>query len=590
MPSRTVRRRSPPAAPQSSARPFQLADASAFEARCDGLLAYAAPSERDDDRARAIAEAAVAETLPGTWVVTPLGPGARDYRIAPASGRAVPLARAWTLARQLEAHRDVADAEPAVVQPGIEPPLELAEDFPTAQAFPRGSRDEAPLPCAGRHDWSLDLCRVREAWALTPPTPAGRARGEGIVVGHPDTGYTRHAEIWDSPPRLRIAESHDFVLRRVDAIDPLEEGNPGHGTATGSVIMSTDGNGTMPFVAGIAPAATLLPLRVTPKVVIIAFDRLAEAIHYAIDKGCHVISMSLGGPVRSRTLERAIDRAVANGIVVLAAAGNVWPFVVYPARFDTVIACAACNCERKVWSRSASGPAVDVTAPGESVWVARAGRNAGPDDDGVAVGSGTSFAVATTAGACALWLAFHDRAALVARYGAAQVPAVFKEVLMTSGVQVPAGWNTRRHGAGILDVERLLKAPLPDTAPASGMQLRSAARPRAESDVDLLTEYFPGVEPAEVRRGLVRWLATTDGELPALMATLGDEVLFHVATNADVRRAILRGGGAKKRGRDIAAAGLTAAVRGTSSAGATRPAGAARFVREASPALQQRVR
>lgn len=351
--------------------------------------------------------------------------------------------------------------------------------------------------------------------------------------------------------------------------------------------MSTPGGAAAPSVSGVAPGATLLPLRVTPRVVIIAFDRLAEAIHYAVDKGCHVISMSLGGPVRSRALERAIDRAVANGIVVLAAAGNVWPFVVYPARFDSVIACAACNCTRAMWDRSASGPAVDVTAPGESVWVARTGRSTGNDDDGVAVGSGTSFAVATTAGACALWLAFHDRAALVRRYGAAQLPAVFKEVLMTSGVQAPAGWDTGRHGAGILDVERLLKAPLPDTAPAAGMRLRSAVTPRAESDVDVLAAYFPDVDPAEVRRGLVGWLSTTDAELPVLLASLGDEVLFHVATNPDVRRAILRQGGAKKRGRDIGTAGLTAAVRGAARAGATGRA--ARFVREASPALLRRV-
>lgn len=95
--------------------------------------------------------------------------------------------------------------------------------------------------------------------------------------------------------------------------------------------------------------------------------------------------------------------AIARGVVILAAAGNVWPWVVYPARFDQVIAVAACNGAARIWRDSASGPAVDGTAPGESVWVARTGDSPGPTDDHVDVGSGTSFAVATTAGGlCAL--------------------------------------------------------------------------------------------------------------------------------------------------------------------------------------------
>jgi thermitase len=377
-------------------------------------------------------------------------------------------------------------------------------------------------------------------------------KGEGIVVGHPDTGYTRHAEIWDDPPRVRVAESYDFVLRQPDAVDPLESGNPGHGTTTASVIMSTAGGAGTTFVSGVAPAASIVPLRVTPRVVLLGFDRLAEAIRYATDRGCHVVSMSLGGPAPSGTLARAIAYAVSEGVVVLAAAGNVWPWVVYPARFDQVIACAACNCQRGIWSKSASGDTVDVTAPGESVWVARPGQDSGTADDVVDVGSGTSYAVATTAGACALWLAFHGRDALIARYGKGQIAAVFKEVLMTHGVDTPRGWRTDKHGAGILNVEKLLQASLPATPPASGLRMRAAFVPRAENDVDRFLPYFPDVDPARVRGGLVRLLGTTDRELPAVLAEVGDELLFHVATNPEVRARVLRSPAPKKRGQLIA--------------------------------------
>ena len=552
-----------------------------YVAKCRALVVLAAPTERDDARARSIAEAAVRDAIGGGYSVDALGPGARDYRVSPASGELIEPGLAWTLARKLQEHRDIAEAEPAIDQPGLEPPpgvLVPAAGRPEMR--PRDFKADAPLPCAtGNPEWSLELCRVKEAWALTPP-PGGRAKGEGIVIGHPDTGYTRHAEIWDGLPRIDVADSYDFVLRKPDAVDPLEPGNPGHGTTTASVIMSSTGGAGPTFVSGVAPAATIVPLRVTPRVVLLGFDRLAEAIRYATDRECHVISMSLGGVTPSGALARAVAYAVGEGVVVLAAAGNVWPWVVYPARLDQVIACAACNCTRGVWSRSASGDTVDVTAPGETVWVARPGKDTGQADDIVDVGSGTSYAVATTAGACALWLAFHGRDALIARYGRGQIAAVFKEVLMTHGVDTPPGWRTDKHGAGILNAEKLLRAPLPSTPPASGLRVRASVVPRAQNDVDRFLPYYPDVEPERVRRGLVRILDTTDRDLPVVLAELGDELLFHVATNPEVRARVLRGPGPKKRGQPLAPrAATTAAV----------PRGPARLRREGSRALLARL-
>ena len=182
-------------------------------------------------------------------------------------------------------------------------------------------------------------------------------------------------------------------------------------------------------VRGVAPLAKLVPLRVTDSVVLLSFGKLAEAIRYAADDGHHVISISLGGPLSSRFLERAVRYATQRGVIVIAAAGNVWPWVVYPARLDDTIAVAACTCSHGEWSSSASGSAVDITAPGESVWRALAS----PNGFSVARSSGTSYATAVTAGAAALWLAFHGRDKLVRQYGEAGVPAVFKELLVTEG-------------------------------------------------------------------------------------------------------------------------------------------------------------
>ena len=166
------------------------------------------------------------------------------------------------------------------------------------------------------------------------------------------------------------------------------------------------------------------------------------------------------------------------GLIVVCAAGNVWPFVVYPARLDEVIAVAACNCRQGTWSQSAAGPAVDITAPGESVWRALA------DTSGfsVARGSGTSFSTAITAGAAALWLAYHGRCFANSTLRRSHLTSVFKELLLEHGFHRPQGWNTGRFGAGILNVAKLLSAPLPMTPRAGGCEAaRISCTPQQQS-------------------------------------------------------------------------------------------------------------
>ena len=277
-------------------------------------------------------------------------------------------------------------------------------------------------------------------------------------------------------------------------------------------------------------------MRVATSVVHISFANLTQAIYYAADQGHHVISMSLGGPFGSSALQRAIRYAIDRGVILLAAAGNYWPWVVYPAKYDEVIAVAACNCQREVWRYSSKGAAVDVTAPGEEVWVAGAER----DGDFVnRRGSGTSFAVAITAGTCALWLAHHGRDYLIERYGAGQLAAVFKELLITAGVDTPPGWDSTRYGAGILNAQKVLTAALPDTSPAGGVYaLHASAVPTG--DRTALLDYFPDADPTQLHLALLRLLNTNERHVGSLLDQFGNELQFHIATNPAVRDIISR--------------------------------------------------
>jgi len=92
------------------------------------------------------------------------------------------------------------------------------------------------------------------------------------------------------------------------------------------------------FIEGIAPDATIIPVKVLttynlppytgPEGVVFGTDlAVAAGIYYATElkiKGYSpmVISMSLGGPEPSVILEDAIEYAIENGVIVVAAAGN----------------------------------------------------------------------------------------------------------------------------------------------------------------------------------------------------------------------------------------------------------------------------
>lgn len=505
-----------------------------------GLLVQIADFGQDELHAQRIAEGIVRRELGASWKVSSLGEGARDYEVLPASARRLDLKKVWELCGKLAARRDVASAEPAVIGPGMRLPRPAMPLV--AKAMPA-----APIP---EPEWSLRMARIREAWELPLPSHGlGKRQGEGIVIGHPDTGYTLHPALWPATAperRLLKDQGYDYVGSDGDPLDPLRSGLPltfpGHGTGTASVLMG-ERYERVPGqqIVGVAPRAKLLPLRVSESVIHFDFTHLTKAIYFCANRGAHVISMSLGGPFPSGALTRAIQYAISQGVIVLAAAGNVYPFVVYPAKLGEVIAVAACNASRAPWASSARGPEVDLSAPGENVWKADAAlsKENGSPVYGVTPSSGTSFAVAMTAGTAALWLAHHNRDWLIERYGAENLAAVFKELLVSSAARPGPKWNDKEYGAGILDTAATLSAKLPDSPFAAGIaHVRPRIAPMRHNDFDELMRFFPDREPHEVRRTLLDLFGSDERDFMLKLAQVGQELHFHVATDEALRDAI----------------------------------------------------
>lgn len=335
--------------------------------------------------------------------------------------------------------------------------------------------------------WALENMHVPQAWAISP------AKGQGIRVAQPDTGITDHPEIQDA--NLRLADALNIMEGGTNPLDPLHPSaaNAGHGTGTGSVLAS-GGNGQ---IVGAAPNAELIPIRCIDDVKVFDGTPVAKAIDHARRVGADVISMSLGG-TPSRSVRKAIAKAVDADMIVVAAAGNCVGLVVWPAQYDDVIAVGGTNIDDRKWKGSSSGGAVAISAPAELVW--RAERKSAADPPGlVSGGQGTSFATALTAGVAALWLAHFGRAAVraQARSRNVNVQELFRAALRQTARR-PANWPSGKLGAGIVDAAALLSLPL--------IQIAVGSRPRA-GDAETFSQVLEAAQGPGAADPLFDWAA-----------------------------------------------------------------------------------
>ena len=468
------------------------------------------------------------------------------YDLLPPGELPLPASDAWDLTYTLRELPDIQDAEPsfALIQDAFIPPADPTE-------VPRAAAMAAPTdadPCADDDapasvnpndvDWSARLVDAPCAWRLEPPAE-GKTRGEGIRIGHPDSGYLDHIDLTGEPDgepsRVRTDLAFDFVDHDRVAEDPDGQ----HGLSTGSVIMSSDRTGQ---IMGIAPAAELVPLRVTkPRLGFIPapilFDSgaraLRDAIRYAtFQADCHVISISLGW-FWNRSLHSAIREAEANNVIICAAAGNHTRIVVWPAAYAEVIAAGGCNAARVPWDGSAAGSRVDVSGPAEQVWVPAFTEDGAQSSR---QSSGTSFAVATLAGVAALWLAYHGRDALLARYGGdVTLTDVFRRVLASSSDDFSVDTHGR-YGVGIVNARRALTTPLPSFADMRGaVAMQPLASPAPSTPVSEIAALFPDISEAQLRQWLAGQLHVPPDDLDDRVAGYEEEIIFQLVTNPGLR-------------------------------------------------------
>lgn len=225
------------------------------------------------------------------------------------------------------------------------------------------------------------------------PPASGVATGAGVTVAILDTGIDLQHPAFSE--RLTILPISNMISD-TDVPDDVGPGLAwGHGTHVAGVIDA------------IAPSAQLMPIRILDSQGRGNTFVLAYAIEYAVSQGANVINLSLGADCRSQILHEVITDAVAQGVVIVAAAGNDASDVPQcPASLSGVISVAAVEETRARAEWSNYGDWVSVAAPGVGITSTfPLGYNieitATP---GYASWSGTSMATPFVSGAAALIL------------------------------------------------------------------------------------------------------------------------------------------------------------------------------------------
>lgn len=204
--------------------------------------------------------------------------------------------------------------------------------------------------------WHMEMIHTPEAWTIT--------HGKGAIVAIIDTGvaWKDHPGVAKQVPDL--AGTH-FMPGKSFVQGGLPDGLDDHlhGTHVAGTVAQTTHNAL--GVAGVAFESTILPLKVLGGDGRGSVPGIANAIRYAADQGAHVINMSLGGPLPSSILAKAVTYAHEKGVTVVCAAGNERRSKVgYPAAHDGSVAVAAIDGTGKRSWYSNWGKDLDVSAPG----------------------------------------------------------------------------------------------------------------------------------------------------------------------------------------------------------------------------------
>ena len=322
-------------------------------------------------------------------------------------------------------------------------------------------------PLYGPSQWGPKQIKAEQAW--TTSTGAGQVIAivdSGVDLNHPDLA----GKIVGGATFTGCA--NNGPCGNGDWESGGQGGQPAspHGTHVAGITAATTGNGV--GIAGVAPDARLLAVKsLTDEGG--TFEEIAAGIRWSVDNGADVINLSLGALPGVQALpivglvadaKEAIDYAVSQGVVVIAAAGNDFASICGEPAFNANALCVVATDRmegRAAYSNFAVGQGMNVVAaPGGAAVLAcsedivstvpAGAEGTCSTQAGYDFYAGTSMATPHVAGV----------AALLTAQGRSVVDAyrVLKETARTPGAAT-RGTYTPTYGFGIVDAAAAVAAP-----------------------------------------------------------------------------------------------------------------------------------
>jgi subtilisin family serine protease len=286
--------------------------------------------------------------------------------------------------------------------------------------------------------WGHNVINSEDAWDISTgvSTVTVAIIDSGLDMDHPEFAG-------------RITSGMDYVEG-----DTFPNDGNGHGTHVAGIAAGRGNNGI--GIAGMAWNVQVMPVKVLASDGWGFTSWVVSGVYHAADNGADVINMSLGGTSNSGSLEAAVNYALNQDVVVVAAAGNCGDSNYeangctyqdqpnYPAAYPGVLAVASTNDLDAQSSFSNEGTYVDVAAPGSDIY------STVPDDTYM-WGSGTSQASPFVAGL----------AALIRSADADQSQEEVQQIIKDTAYDLYTGGWDNKTGYGRIDAAAALQALLP---------------------------------------------------------------------------------------------------------------------------------
>jgi len=220
----------------------------------------------------------------------------------------------------------------------------------------------------GTSAWNLIAINVQKAWDIG-------CYGNYVTVAVIDSGVYAHPDLANN-----LLAGHNYIDDDSDTSDDI-----GHGTYVSGII-AAEANGE--YIDGVANRAKILPLKCFASGKSTTISMIIDAVYDAVDTyHADVINMSLGmkESVTTQAFQTAVQYAMQNGCIVVAAVGNYGNTTIYyPAGYSGVIGVGSVDSNLIKSSFSQYNSSVCVVAPGRAV--------SSVTIEGFTDNSGTSFA------------------------------------------------------------------------------------------------------------------------------------------------------------------------------------------------------